>query len=105
MTPTIGQTVHYVDHINHGGGYARCFDAKVSAVYDDGTVDLDEFLPGASTPAYSVVESGKPGDLYTWHCCHQLDDHIHTPDGGTSPVRGDQRTNALLHHITGGDFL
>lgn len=64
-TPTVGQTVHYVDHINHGGGYARCFDAVVDVVNADGTIDVTELLPG--TPAYSLVESGKPGDLYTWH--------------------------------------
>lgn len=65
--PTVGRIVHYTDNVNHGGGHARCFAAEVTAVNPDGTIDIDELLPGAVIPAYAVVEQGKPGDLYTWH--------------------------------------
>ena len=88
---TVGTTVHYTDNPVHGGGHARCFEATVTAINPDGTIDIDEHLPGATTPAYSLLEQGKPGDLYTWHW--------------PEPTDVERETNRLLHYITGGDFL
>lgn len=88
-TPAVGDTVHYTDNINHGGGHARCFDVIVTAVCG-GTLDVQVLYPAAVDWAYAVRE-GKPGDLYTWHW--------------PCPTEGERETNRLLHHITGGDFL
>lgn len=86
--PAVGDTVHYTDNINQGGGHARCIDAEVITVNTDGTIDLREHPPLG--PAYAIGE-GKPGDLYTWHW--------------PEPTEAERETNRLLHHITGGDFL
>jgi hypothetical protein len=85
---TVGSTIHYTDNPVTGGGHSRCFEATVTSINPDGTVDIDEHLPSGTTPAYALVEAGKPGDLYTWHW-----------------PEGEQETNRLLHYITGGQFL
>ena len=87
-TPAVGDTVHYTDHPVMGGGHTRCFDAEVTSVNPDGTIDIREHPPLGA--AYGLDE-GKPGDLYTWHW--------------PEPTEEERETNRLLHHITGGDFL
>lgn len=87
-TPSVGDTIHYTDNPNHGGGHARCFEVTVTSINPDGTVNINEHLPA---PTAHALNEGEPGDLYTWHW--------------PEPTEGEKETNRLLHYITGGEFL